>query len=161
MSIQLPVQYTDLVYKDPDGAVCACMSRDRLEISSAECPAAVETEAPIGRIGCGMRCYSPLGTEIWGRSLLVFHRFDLATALPSPGFRILRLAQGARTCPKASEHAAEQTAEHSEVRCASIHSMQNAIATHIESDSLRDQFGEDLEIHKKRKSEGPRTETFS
>jgi hypothetical protein len=157
MSIKLPVHYTDLVYKDPDGAVCACMSRDRLEASSADLSAQTATTAStIGRIGCGMRCYSPLGTEMWGRSLLVFHSFDLATITPSPGLRILRLAQGARTGPEV----VELTTERVEDPIPGRDSSQSTISIPSECGTLRHESSHDIDTNKKRKSEDPETDIF-
>jgi hypothetical protein len=155
MSIQLPVHYTDLVYKDPDGAVCACMSRDRLEMSSRDLADAIAVTSSIGRIGCGMNCYSPLGTEMWGRSLLVFHSFDSATVTPSPGLRILRLAQGAKSGPGAVELIAEHN-EYQHTRRGSSES-QNTISILPGSKSLP----HDIDSSKKRKSEISETTIFS
>ena len=103
MNLPLPLHFTDILYKDPDAAVCACMGRsktvdiERFEMNgvavatpgvhavavSCEMSASdiliiqttpLETVTTgLGYIGCGMKSYSPLGTEIWGRSLLVFH----------------------------------------------------------------------------------------
>lgn len=166
MSIQLPVHYTDLVHKDPDGAVCACMSRDRLETSSGDNSALI-TSTSIGRIGCGMRCYSPLGTEMWGRSLLVFHSFDLATVTPNPGFRILRLAQGARSCQGELEQTAEssleqvaagsleQIAEGDNIQYAGRESSQNTARLPSCPGALPRDCSHDLDSNKKRKSEDP------
>ena len=89
MSLPLPLHYADLIYKDPDAAVCACMAR---AVQNH-----LETQQPsVGITGCGLNFYSPLGTEVWGRSLLVFHSFDVTSAT-SCDFRVLRLAQSVKT----------------------------------------------------------------
>ena len=95
MKLPLPLHYSDLLYKDPDSAVCACMARKKniadaneilefinepVALVSSECyrvedPSAITpvTQEVAGSVGCGLQSYSPLGTEVWGRSLLVFH----------------------------------------------------------------------------------------
>ena len=111
MNLPLPLHYSDLIYKDPDSAVCACMARTKTlsDLNSGSItgknvtpscipPMSIESHVPtgtairglqqvedervrganlieiaVGSIGCGLKSYSPLGTEVWGRSLLVFH----------------------------------------------------------------------------------------
>ena len=111
MNLPLPLHYSDLLYKDPDSAVCACMARTKTlsDLNSGgiigknvtpSCipPMSIESHVPtgtairglqqvedervrganlieiaVGSTGCGLKSYSPLGTEVWGRSLLVFH----------------------------------------------------------------------------------------
>ena len=117
LNLALPLHYSDLLYKDPDSAVCACMARRRDSndfdlCSSSGClstpvsmplkslgsgiprPPIIEddhiaigksdrkirnisvADITVGSLGCGLKSYSPLGTEVWGRSLLVFHSTD-------------------------------------------------------------------------------------
>lgn len=95
MSLPLPLHFSDLLYKDPDAAVCACMARaGRIDSEVKKCTSS-STQTSLGITGCGLNFYSPLGTEVWGRSLLVFHSFDVTAATPCD-FKVLHLAQGVK-----------------------------------------------------------------
>jgi hypothetical protein len=89
MSLPLPIHFSDLTLKDPDAAVCSCMARKRFSAADWTRLNATGDTLSKGIIGCGMTHYSPLGTEIWGRSLLVFHPFVVS----APGISVLRLQQ--------------------------------------------------------------------
>lgn len=89
MSLPLPIHFSDLTLKDPDAAVCSCMARKCFSAADWTRLNATGDTLSKGIIGCGMTHYSPLGTEMWGRSLLVFHPF-VASA---PGIFVLRLQQ--------------------------------------------------------------------
>jgi hypothetical protein len=89
MSLPLPIHFSDLTLKDPDAAVCSCMARKGFSAADWTRLNATGDTLSKGIIGCGMTHYSPLGTEMWGRSLLVFHSFVVS----APGTTILRLQQ--------------------------------------------------------------------
>ena len=100
----MPLHFSDLLYKDPDAAVCACMARPRTRTGGGQNhmesePCTTSPSPPVqtslGIQGCGLNFYSPLGTEVWGRSLLVFHSFDVTASNPCD-FKVLRLAQGVK-----------------------------------------------------------------
>jgi hypothetical protein len=89
MSLPLPIHFLDLTLKDPDAAVCSCMARKGFSAADWTRLNATGDTLSKGIIGCGMTHYSPLGTEMWGRSLLVFHPFVVS----APGMTVLRLQQ--------------------------------------------------------------------
>lgn len=89
MSLPLPKHFADLSLKDPDAAVCSCMAKTRFTAADSKRLAATDSTISVGVIGCGMTHYSPLGTEMWGRSLLVFHQSDISAS----GLPVLKLSQ--------------------------------------------------------------------
>ena len=93
MSLPLPKHFSNLTLKDPDAAVCSCMAKALSTAADREHMASTGVTVSRGVIGCGMTHYSPLGTEMWGRSLLVFHPFDISAS----GLPVLRLSHGRDT----------------------------------------------------------------
>ena len=89
MSLPLPKYFSDLTLKDPDAAVCSCMAKKCFSAADWMRLNATGDTLSVGIIGCGMTHYSPLGTEVWGRSLLVFHPFVISAS----GLTVLRLQQ--------------------------------------------------------------------
>lgn len=89
MSLPLPKYFSDLSLKDPDAAVCSCMAKTRFTAADFKRLASIDCTISVGVIGCGMTHYSPLGTEMWGRSLLVFHQSDISAS----GLPVLKLSQ--------------------------------------------------------------------
>lgn len=89
MSLPLPTHFSDLTLKDPDAAVCSCMAKKCFSAADWIRLNATGDTLSKGTIGCGMTHYSPLGTEMWGRSLLVFHPFVVSAS----GLTVLRLQQ--------------------------------------------------------------------
>ena len=164
MNLPLPLHYSDLLYKDPDSAVCACMARTKTssDLNSGSFtgksmtpsfipPMSLESYIPtvtvikehqkaenergggekpmeiaVGSLGCGLKSYSPLGTEVWGRSLLVFHSIaapsdsiaidgsDYSSLSLTGTLRILPLPQG--LMPKIAEVVESAQCKKKEVR---------------------------------------------
>ena len=167
MSLPLPLHYSDLLYKDPDAAVCACMARPRARggqshLESEPCntsspPSAVQT--PPGTRGCGLNFYSPLGTEVWGRSLLVFHCFDVTSSTPCD-FKVLRLAQSVKvTADEVISHGAvSEIADNANTSASAVVATETSCSDKaiLNSESVQ-YLGHDevIEGNKKRKSTPP------